>query len=140
MAVETHKLGPGSLTLGSGAAQFAQQLRQFEVTPTENVTTEDDIEVLSGETVTGEDTVTHEATVSGKILQDLGAAGFVAYTWENNGQVVPFTFKPKTGLSAAVTGTVRILAVKIGGEVKTRMESDFSWSCTGFPTFTPHAP
>ncbi len=137
MAVETHKLGPGSLTLGVGATEYSQQLRALSVVPSENVTEEEDLEVLSGDTIPGEDNVTHAAELSGKMLQDLGADGFVAYSWANRGQVVPFTYTPKSAVDAEVTGMVRLVPITIGGDVKARMESDFSWQCVGFPTFTP---
>lgn len=124
-------MGPGVLELGDDDTSFAQQMRSFTVMPAEEVDSEDDIEVLSGDTVEGEDTVSHSFNVKGKVLQDLSAAGFVAYTWTNKGLSVPFRFKPRNDVARQVTGTVRIVPVAIGGDVKARMESDFDWKCTG---------
>lgn len=131
MPPESHKMGPGTFLLGPDDDPFAQQLRSFTVTTGENVDEEDDIEVLSGDTVQGEDTVTHDYGVKAKVLQDLSAAGFVAYTWAHKGESLPFTFLPRNDVARAVTGTVRVVPVAIGGDVKARLESDIDWKCTG---------
>lgn len=131
MPPESYKMGPGTLTLGVGATSFAQQMRSFTVIPGEQVDSEDDIEVLSGDTVEGEDTVTLEFSVKGKVLQDLTTAGFVSYTWTNASDEVPFVFRPRNDVARQVAGTVRIVPVSIGGDVKARMESDFDWKCVG---------
>lgn len=141
MAVETYKVGNGLLTLGVAETAFTQQVRSLVIQPSENVEEEDDIEVLSGETVEGEANVTHSYELTGTVLQDLSSAGFVAYTWDNKGDDVPFVFQPRGGTARAVTGTVRVAPVSIGGDVKARAESQFTWACTGAdPVFGALAP
>lgn len=141
MVVETYKVGDGLLTLGVGETAFSQQVRSLSINPSENVEDEDDIEVLSGETVEGEANVTHSFEMSGTVLQDLSSSGFVAYTWDNKGDEVPFLFQPRGGVARAVTGTVRVAPVTIGGDVKARAESQFTWACTGAdPVFGALAP
>lgn len=128
MATETYKVRDGLFTVGAGDTAFAQQVREMSVDPSEQVESEDDIEVLDGSTIEGEDEVTHDYTLTAKILQDLAAAGFVAWSYANKGTWQPFTFQPRGDVARAVTGEVRVIPIKIGGAVKSRAESDLSWS------------
>lgn len=128
MPPESYKVRDGLFTVGATDESFAQQVREMAVDPSENVESEDDIEVLSGDTIEGVDEVTHDYVLTAKILQDLSAAGFVAWTWTHAGEWVPFTFQPRGDVARAVTGEVRVVPVRIGGAVKSRAESDLSWA------------
>lgn len=128
MPPETYKVRDGLFTVGVGDTVYAQQVREMAVDPSEVVTEEDDIEVLSGDTVEGEDDVTHDYVLTAKILQDLSAAGFVTWSWTNKGTWQPFSFQPRGDVARIVTGEVRVVPVKIGGAVKSRAESDLSWA------------
>lgn len=136
-----YKLGPGSLTLGSTPTDFAMQLTNARVEPTENVTEGEDLNLLDGSTLLGEDDVTYSYVLAGTAVQDLNASGFTDYTWDNAGVEVPFTFIPNTARGAAVgvTGTCRVSPVAIGGDVKVRNTTDFTFAIIGTPTFTPDA-
>lgn len=125
---ETYKVRDGLFTLGASDEAFAQQVREIAIDPAEQVTEEEDIEVLDGTVVEGEDEVSHDYTLTAKILQDLSAAGFVTWTWTHKGEWQPFTFQPRGDVARAVTGEVRVVPVKIGGAVKSRAESDLSWA------------
>lgn len=127
MPPETYKVSDGTFTVGEADTAYAQQVRSMSVVPSESVTEEEDIEVLSGDTIEGEDEVTHDYVVNAKILQDLSAAGFVAWSWANKGVWSPFTFQPRGTVARVVTGEVRAVPITIGGDVKARAESDFSW-------------
>jgi hypothetical protein len=124
---ETYKVRDGLFTLGAADDAFAQQVREMAVDPSESVESEDDIEVLSGDVVEGQDEVTHDYVLTAKILQDLSAAGFVTYTYTHKGEWLPFTFQPRGDVARAVTGEVRVIPVRIGGAVKSRAESDLTW-------------
>ena len=104
------------------------------VAASENVETEDDLHVLSGETLEGEDVATLEWTLSGTFLQDLATSGIIDYTWTNAGDEVAFTYVPHTVSDKQITGTVRIVPISVGGEAKTRATSDFEWAIIGTPT------
>lgn len=137
---DSYKLGPGTLTLGTDPdeAEFSMQLTNCRVEPTENVDEGDDLNLLDGSTLQGEDNVTRDYTLSGTSVQDLNDTGFTAYTWDNRGTEVAFVFVPVTARVAQVTGTCRIVPLTIGGDVKTRNTSDFTFPCTGDePEFTP---
>jgi hypothetical protein len=135
MPINSYKLGPGSFTIGTTPLDVSCQVTTLSINPTENVTTEDAVHVLCGETLPASDTVDYSFTVSGTVLQDLAAAGVVDYTWTNMGDEVPFEFVPSTADARSVTGTCRLVPLTIGGEVTTRPTSDFEWAIIGTPVF-----
>jgi hypothetical protein len=129
MPIVSHKLGPGTLTLGVGALQVNAQLTSCRVTPSENVTTADSVKVLSGETLEGDETATLTYVLEGNFLQDLDAAGVVSWSWTNKSTYQAFVFVPNTAAASEVTGEVRVVPISVGGdEADARMASDFSWS------------
>lgn len=129
--VQSYKMGPGTLNLGAGPLAVSAQVASCQVTPSENVSEGEVIPVLSGDELREDDEVTYTFVLSGNVVQDIDAAGFVAYTWENKGEEHAFTFIPSTAEGRKVTGTCRIVPVVIGGEVKKRNRSDFSFRCVG---------
>lgn len=140
MPIKSHKLGPGTLTLGAANLQVNAQLTACRLTPSENVESTDDIKVLSGEKLEGEDTVDYTYVLAGNLLQDLDAAGVVDFSWDNKGLTVAFNFTPNTAAAASVSGQLRMIPISIGGdEVEARMQSDFSWNVIGDPVWTPGA-
>jgi len=136
MPINQEKLGPGTLTLGAGPLAVEQQLISCKLVPTENVETEEGIAVLSGDELAEETTETFSWTLQGEFLQDLLAAGVVAYSWANKGVPVAFTFEPNDG-GASFTGTVKPVPLQVGGdEVKKRMTASFTWRLVGDPAPT----
>jgi len=134
MSVESYKMGPGTLTLGSGPLDVTAQITKFTVEADESVDTEDAIDVLSGEQIAEEETASYKWKATGTALQDeLADSGFVAYTWDNMGVTVAFKFIPATSLGRKVTGNLRVVPLAIGGDVKKRNTSDLSWSIIGTP-------
>lgn len=132
MAIRSYKVGPGTLTLTppAGAAFDATaQLTSCTVEWSESTTSEDTITTLSNETIAGSDTASYAAKLGGKVLQDLETAGFVAFTWANKGVVCTFTFKPLNTAQSKITGSCRVIPLTVGGDVKSRPDSDFSWAC-----------
>jgi len=93
----------------------------------------DDTQVLCGETVPGERT--YSSVLTGTLYQDLGlASGIVAYSWDNKGAQVPFVFVPNAVAAQAVTGTLIIDPLTVGGEeAGANMTSDFEWAIVGDP-------
>lgn len=143
MAIRSYKLGPGVLTLDPGADfDCSAQVTNCRVEWSENVSSEDAIPVLSGEEIAAEESAEYTAKLAGTMLQDLELAGVVAFTWDNAGIEVPFTFQPRSDVDRAVTGTVRIAPLNLGGDVSktARPTSDFSWSCVGLPDFGDATP
>lgn len=136
MAIRSYKLGPGVLTLDPGADfDCSTQMTNVRVEWTESTTSEDAIPVLSGEEIAAEESADYTAKLSGTALQDLELAGLVQFTWDHMGEEIPFTFQPRSDTDRAVTGTVRVAPLNLGGDVSktARPTSDFSWSCIGLP-------
>jgi hypothetical protein len=103
------------------------------VVPTENVDTLDAVPMLCGDELPQEENASVTWQVTGTMQQDISAAGVVAYTWDNSGAEVPFSFVPNTVAGREITGVVRVVPLTVGGDVKTRPTSDFTWSAIGTP-------
>jgi hypothetical protein len=135
MTILSHKLGPGTLTLGAGPLDASAQVTACAIEPEESVETTEAIDVLSGEQLAAEETASYKYKLTATFLQDtLVAAGLIDYTWDNAGATVAFTFIPNTTLTQKVTGSLRVVPIKIGGDVKKRNTSDWSASIIGTPT------
>ncbi|MGO1957219.1 hypothetical protein [Microbacterium sp.] len=129
--ITAQKLGPGSLKFGDTGdeQEFAVRLTTATVNPTwadPEVTP-----VLSGDQVS--DPGEFEGTLSGSIFQDFDMEGLVAWTWDNKFTELPFVFIPRTEGGLKVTGTVQIMPLNIGGDVKTANQSEFEWKLTTEP-------
>lgn len=139
------KLGPGEFTIGAGALAVEAQLTNIRIEWTENVATTggEATNFLDGTTDTdpADETVTFSAVVSGNVQQDdLAEAGFTTFTWANKGTEQPFTFRPRDDLERIVTGVCKPVPVTIGGDVKVKNRSDFSFRCVGDPVLGVPAP
>lgn len=129
MPVKSDKLGPGVLTFGetASASEWAGQLTKCLVEP--KTETEDSIPTLSGEEVEGD--TTDSAELSGTILQSYDMDSLLLWAHEHHGEVMPFKFVPNAGAALQVTGRVQIQRLSIGGDVKTRNTSDFTYTIIG---------
>lgn len=133
MAIEYFTMGPGSLALGAGPLAVEGQVEEFAVECTENVKTTDPKPMLSGEDKITADKVTHSWKATGVLQQDLAAAGVVAYSWDNMGDEVAFTFVPSTAEGRKVTGTLRLVPIKVGGKAGDDPTSPITWAIIGTP-------
>lgn len=134
MTILSHKLGPGTLNLGSGPLDASGQVTALAIEPEESVTETDAIDVLSGEQLPAEEDASYKYKLTATFLQDtLAVGGLIDYTWANAGATVPFEFVPNDTLTQKVTGNLRVVPLKIGGDVKKRNTSDWSVSCIGTP-------
>lgn len=133
--IESYKVGPGTLTIGTVPLDVSAQVTACRIVPEESVETVDAVDVLSGEQLAEEETASYKFKLTATFLQDvLAATGLVAYTWDHMGESVPFTFVPNSALARQITGTLRVVPLDIGGDVKKRNTSDWSVSCIGTPT------
>lgn len=134
MSVVTYEVGDGTLKLGpAGVKDISCQVEELAIDPSEVVKTTDARPVLCGGEIPKKDVATVDWKMVGKIVQDLAAAGVVAYTWDNAGEELDFEFIPSTAGARKVTGVVRIVPIKLGGAVKTEPNSDISWQIIGTP-------
>ena len=139
MAVNESRLKTGKLTLGGtgsppiGGTEFACQATNVRVTPSHDETG-DEVETLCGDKLAPD--VKTSWALAGTSIQDFDSPdGFVQYSVENNLDVVEYSWQPNAG-TFEVTGTVQVRAVEIGGDVNTRLTTDFEWPCQDDPVFT----
>ena len=128
-AIEDSRLKGGTLTLD--AQPFGKQMTSVSLEPSEAEEGES-IETLTGATVEP-DEVTSWVLNLGAIQDFDDPAGFVEFARANKGEIVPFTWDPNAG-GPSYTGTVRVRAVTIGGDVATRLTSTKAWPVIGEPT------
>lgn len=134
MTILSHKLGPGSLTLGTVPLDVTAQVTAVAIEPEESVNSTDAVDVLSGEQLAEEEEASYKYKLTATFLQDtLAAGGLVDFTWTNAGATVPFEFIPNDVLARKVTGSLRVIPLKVGGDVKKRNTSDWSVSVIGTP-------
>ena len=131
MTVQAQTLGPGTFTIGSVGTplDLTAQVTSMKVTP--KASAEDSIVTLSGESLAGERT--YDWTIGGTLIQDLTEDGMFDYTWTNKNTQVPFTFTPSTAAGRSVTGTVIVDPLELGGDVKKKNTTEFTWAVIGDP-------
>lgn len=141
MAVVESRLKTGKLTLGgtpgtppappTGGEEFSCQATNVTITPA--FSDEGDlIETLCGDTVLP--TTKTDWSLTGTSIQDFDAVdSFIKYTWDNNLVEVPFVWQPNAG-TTLFHGIVQVRALVVGGDVNTRITSDFEWPIKGQPT------
>lgn len=144
MPVKSYVLGPGTLELGTDPADLdvSAQVRSMLVRATERVTRVEPIPVLSGEELAGTETVAHDFTLVGNVIQDPTVGGMVDFTWTHRGEPVACRFVPSTSAGRVVTGTVVPVPLDFGGDVDrtTRPEAAISWRFTEDPDLGALAP
>lgn len=137
MPVKSYVLGPGTLELGTDPDNLdvSAQVRSMLVRAAERVTKVDPIPVLSGEELEGTETVDHDFTLVGNVIQDATVGGMIDFTWENKGLPVACRFVPSTSLGRELTGTVVPVPLDFGGDVDrtSRPEAAISWRFTEDP-------
>lgn len=136
MPIVQSRVKQGVLTFGAGPTpppvDFSCQPTNIRLTPTTNA--EDPVETLCGDTAAGTGSTTWALT--GTAIQDFDdPAGFLMYAFDNNGDIVPFSWQPNAD-SGTWEGECTIQALEIGGDVNTRITTDFSFPLTAAPTYT----
>ncbi|MGO3662423.1 hypothetical protein [Microbacterium gubbeenense] len=125
-------LGPGTLTLGAvgDMRQFAAHTTATSLVP--SYSDGDVLNLLDGSTETEVDEETW--ALEGTFRQELETDAIEDWCLTHAGEEMTFTFTPVDSVSKSYTGTVKIRAVNIGGDVKTKNTSDFSFPLNGRPT------
>lgn len=134
MAVKRHKLGPGTLTLGT-TLPFDASCAVNGVTLAPSKDREDDERRLCGDVVAGATTYTW--TLAGELDTQLDTAGVVQWCWTNRGTEQPFEFTPDTAAGTTATGTIVVDPLPVGAdESGAYMVSEFEFDLVGEPAFT----
>lgn len=133
MATRSYKVGPGTLELGAGPLAVEGQFSNVAVNWSEAVKTTDDIDLLDGSTLDGDENPSYAATLTGTLVQDLAAAGVIEWSWTNKGTEQPFTFVPNTVEGREVSGTLIPVPITIGGDAKVTATAQITWRIKGDP-------
>lgn len=126
-AIEDSRLKGGTLTLDG--QQFGKQMTSVSLEPSEN-TEGEDVETLTGATLSAEET-TSWALNLGAIQDFDDPLGFVEFARANAGEDVAFSWLPNAAGAPTYSGTVKVRAVTIGGDVATRLTTTKAWPVVG---------
>lgn len=134
MPIIDSRLKTGVLAFGGATPRdFSCQPTNVKLTPSTN--TEDPVETLCGLSIAGAGSTTW--VLAGTAIQDFDdVSGFVLFAFNNDGETVPFTWTPNPD-SGTWSGTCIVQAVELGGDVNTRLTTDFTFSVNGKPLLTP---
>lgn len=132
-----HRTGPGILTFGSAGAEvdFAAPCTSINLTP--EVAKGDQTATLGGFTVSEGGETTWK--LSGSLYQGFRRTDLIRWCFDNQGAELPFRFTPSTEHSDYDwTGTVAIVPLAIGGDVRKKNTSDFEFTVVGELTPEDH--
>jgi hypothetical protein len=129
------RLRSGTLTLDGDS--YATQATNVRIIP-DYQDEGDAIETLDGSEIGS--SKKRKNTLAIEAIQDFDdAAGFQAFTWNNDLLEVAFTWQPGPE-SPTYDGTVQVLAVEVGGDVGPRLTTSAEWEVVGPVTVTPYSP
>lgn len=134
MPVTTSKLKSGTLTIDGVA--FATQATNVRIVPPEQPSGDDTSEVLSGDPLPAESSDASWKLAITAVQDFEDVAGFVNFTWVNEGEAVPFTWAPRGATGPSFAGTVTVWPVELGGDVAKRLTSDAEWKLDAKPVRT----
>jgi hypothetical protein len=131
----------GTLTLGASGGgtapdgtAFACQATSIKVTPSYD-DDGDAVETLCGDEIPAGKK--EKWTLNGTSIQDFDdPEGFLAYCYENSLVTVAFEWAPNTLGAPTWAGNVVIRALEEGGDVNTRLTTDWEFDVSGRPTRT----
>jgi hypothetical protein len=139
MTITESRVKDGTLTLGTTpGTEFGCQVTNVRI----NSTYDDDgdaLETLCGDTIPPGRKLGGRS-LAGTVVQDWTAAtgSFIDYCWDNDLLTVDFAYHPTGATGTAITGKCRIEVPSetYGGDVNTRITSDFEFSIIGDVTRT----
>jgi hypothetical protein len=139
MAIVESRLKDGILTLGTTPEDFSCQVTNCRI----NSSYDDDgdaVETLCGDQIAPGRKLGGRS-LAGTVIQDFDAAtnSFIEYCWDNDLDVVDFSYVPNATGAPTITGQCRIEVPgeTYGGDVNTRVTSDFEFGIVGAITRTP---
>jgi hypothetical protein len=138
MPITESRLKTGTLTLGTDPADVSVATQATNVSLDPSVDEDGDrLEVLSGDTISPDEVETWVLHI--EAVQDFDDPdGFVRYCFANAGDDVAYSWKPNAA-GPTFTGTVRIRAAQIGGDVAARLATEVEFPCNERPTITDPA-
>ena len=138
MTITESRVRKGTLTFGTDdpiaqppttAVDFSCQPTNVRVTPTYD-DDGDQLETLCGDVIPPGKK--ESWVLAGTSVQDFDdPAGFLTYCYENRMTTVPFTWTPNIEGAPVWTGECVIVALEEGGDVNTRITTDFEFDVAG---------
>lgn len=138
MTITDSRLKTGTLTFGTvtTGTTFACQATNVHVTPSYD-DDGDPVETLCGDSIPAGKK--ESWVIAGSSVQDFDdPAGFLAYCYENAMETVPFTWQPNPA-APTWSGDCVVVALEEGGDVATRLSTDWEFDVLGRPDRTPFA-
>jgi hypothetical protein len=144
MPITESRVKQGTLTFGgegggtpTTGTVFACQASTVKVTPSHD-NDGDRVETLCGDSIPAGKK--ESWTLNGTSIQDFDdPEGFLAYCFTNSMQTVAFEWVPNVSGAPTWAGEVVILALEEGGDVNTRLTTDWEFEIVGIPTRTAAA-
>jgi hypothetical protein len=131
------KLGPGTLTIGPAGTPIdaSCQLLNARITMSKNAGTPK--RYLCGSQSAGN--ITYDYTFTGQMDTDVarGALGLFDYSQVHAGESVEYSYTPNDENGTTASGTLVIDPLDFGAdEYGAELDSPFTWSLNGAPTYT----
>jgi hypothetical protein len=128
------RIGPGTLLIGTApGTEYGTQTSAVKLVPTVNST--DGTPTLANPEPPPETDTTY--ALEGTAINDFtDPTGFQRYCFDNDGLETEFTWTPSTADAAVLAGMLTVRAFEMGGDVAVQLTTDFSFPCTGKPTWT----
>lgn len=132
------KSGTLTFTVDSQQLDFSCQPTNVRIRPAHD-TEGDPQETLCGDMLGAEETRNDSLLITA--IQDFtDAAGFQAFTWEHDREEVAFSWAPRGAAGPSWSGTVKVRAVEIGGDINRRLTVEAEWPLLGLATWNPVVP
>lgn len=135
-AGSTTKLGPGELVIGATGTAIDASCLVNNAVIVMSKNEEDATFHLCGTSTPG--AVTYTYALEGNLdIDPTEAGGLFALSWDAAGSEQDFTFTPNSAEGTSATGKVVLDPLDFGADTYgATLNSDFSWTCVGKPTFT----
>lgn len=130
MPLTSSKQKNGTLTIGG--IEFGCQTRNVKIVPPDQPDDSSD-EVLCGDLIPSDDAESGWVLGITSIQDFTDPAGYTNYMFDNQGDVVPFIWKPTAAAFPTYSGNVTIWPPEIGGDMNKRLESEQELRCAAKP-------
>ena len=128
---KVHKFSRASLVFGAAGSEAEFMVTCSKASYEPDSKEDDPKKMIDGGEIPGDTTDTFK--ISGSIAQTFDASSLIHWAHENHNKVLPFEFIPDVQGDLALTGTVRIKRIGLGGDAGKQNDVDFEFSGVGEP-------
>jgi hypothetical protein len=130
MPLTSSKQKNGLLTIDG--VEYGCQARNIRIVPPDQPDDASD-EVLCGDLIPSDDAAAGWVLAITSIQDFTDPDGFTNYMYDNQGDTVPFVWKPTAAAFPTYSGTLLVWPAEVGGDVNKRLESEQELKLTGKP-------